>query len=40
MKQNKEVKDKRINQLIRRFKLENCIDVLVGGKFIKGISGG
>lgn len=32
--------DEKIMELCKRLKLEKCLDVLVGGKLIKGISGG
>ena len=29
-----------MNRLIRKMKLERCLDVVVGGHLVKGISGG
>jgi len=33
-------KIKLVDDLVKNLKLENCLDVLVGGQFVKGISGG
>ena len=35
-----EEKKEKINDLAKKLKLEKCLDVLVGGPIIKGISGG
>ena len=35
-----EEKQRRITTLVRKFKLEKCLDVYVGGHLLKGISGG
>jgi len=35
-----EEKKKRIESLVKKLKLEKCVDVLVGGALLKGISGG
>jgi len=35
-----EEKETRIMTLVRKFKLEKCLDVYVGGTLLKGISGG
>ena len=37
---SEEEKKKRIDTLATKFKLEKCLDVLVGGDLLKGISGG
>jgi len=37
---SEEEKKVRINRLVRKFKLEKCLDVVVGGHLLKGISGG
>jgi ABC-type multidrug transport system ATPase subunit len=37
---NEELAEQRINLLSKKFKLEKCLDVLVGGAILKGISGG
>jgi len=33
-------KSRTISHLVKKLKLENCIDTLVGGAFVDGISGG
>ena len=40
LNRTKEEKDAHINKLVSDLKLEKCIDVLIGGTDIKGISGG
>lgn len=35
-----EERNARIGRLVRELKLEKCVDVLVGGSEVKGISGG
>ena len=40
MKADKEAKTARVNKLLRELKLESAADILVGGPFLKGISGG
>ena len=37
---SEEEKKDKIARLARKFKLENCLDTLVGGGLVKGISGG
>mgnify|MGYP000893482482 CR=1 FL=1 len=35
-----EDRKKRIETLVKNLKLEKCIDTLVGGSLLKGVSGG
>ena len=37
---SEEEKQERISLLCKKLKLEKCLDVIVGGVIIKGISGG
>ena len=40
LNKTQEEKDAHINKLVADLKLEKCVDVLIGGTEIKGISGG
>jgi ABC-type multidrug transport system ATPase subunit len=40
LKVSEREKEEAITELVRQLKLENCLDVLVGGYMLKGISGG
>lgn len=40
LNESTEVKKQRMEELSNRLKLEKCLDVVVGGNLIKGISGG
>jgi ABC-type Na+ transport system ATPase subunit NatA len=37
---NEERATARVEQLVSEFELQRCLDILVGGQFKKGISGG
>lgn len=40
LNESTEVKKHRMEELCNRLKLEKCLDVIVGGPLIKGVSGG